>query len=496
MSASTVPARLRIVIAGDPLPVWHAAAALAASLPAERRTITVVDHRADGATGSSADTTLPAPESFAPAVALPADKLVARGDATFTLGIALSGFRDARTTCFHGYGDAGAILDGAPFHQLAAELRRRGEELRLADCSLAALAAQAGRFLPPVDDARSILSTFRYGLHVDTRQLAATRRSAALAAGVSQLRGDIGELEHTADGSLRAVQTTEGERVPGDLFIDCGAGLAGPGGDWQDWSGSLPCDRVVSATVAASEPPVPYSLAAAMHAGWLRRVPLDGRSAVSLHYASAHLSDDAAFASLETFAGSRPDGATSAAMGHGRLREPWRRNCIALGRAAVVIDPLAASNLHLLNVSLNRLTGLLPGAVSSIPAMAAEYNRQLTAVCDQARDFAMLHYHLNGRHGEPFWDACRNLALSESLAYRLQLYAARGRLALADEEAFDESSWIGLLDAFGIQPRHPHPMAAALDTAALREHVRRIRAVMIEALRSMPAHHDYLARLR
>ena len=89
--------------------------------------------------------------------------------------------------------------------------------------------------------------------------------------------------------------------------------------------------------------------------------------------------------------------------------------------------PLGISNLQLLYDAINRLLKLIP-AEASCEVEAAEYNRQTGLQLDNARDFAIAHYKLNGRRGDAFWDACREMKLPDSLQYRIDLYASRGRV--------------------------------------------------------------------
>ena len=152
------------------------------------------------------------------------------------------------------------------------------------------------------------------------------------------------------------------------------------------------------------------------------------------------------------------------------------------------------SDLHILRAGIDRLLQLLPGAAGAT-AEAAEYNRQTALQLDHARDFAMLHYKLNGRRGEPFWDACREMAIPESLEYRLRLYEARGRMVLYDEEPFEEASWINLFDEQGVRPRRYNPIADGIRAGELKSFVEHVRAVMIAELGKMPTHADYLSGL-
>ena len=491
----------RIVIVGDGPAAWIAAAALGKTLRTVDYSIRVVATRNGDGTPllADADATWPLPDAVLQALLPGEDAVIHATGGAFTLGVAFAGWAAPGETRFHPFGSTGAGLGPVPFHHLALRLRASGRGLRFADYALAALAAQAGRFARPERDPGSVLSTLRYGLHLDCRKLAGLLRPSAESAGVRRVEGVLEQVEPAADGGVAALSTSTGERIDADLFLDCSgadATLAGQGPDssWRDWSDRLPCDRLARVTLADAGAPPPYSIAQAHRAGWIRQLPLQGRTVLTFFHGSGLLSEDEALDVLRRAAGSpSPADIACSAVRFGRRAAPWRGNCVALGQAAAAIDPLAASNLHLVLLGVYRLLRLLPRE-TRYEAVAREYNRQLVAIFDHARDFASLRYKLNGRRGEAMWDACRAMPLPESLAYRLELYEARARVPMYDEEPFEETDWIDLFDSMNIRPRRYSPSADGFPLAEIESHFGRARAVMLDALRRMPAHAEYLAR--
>jgi tryptophan halogenase len=491
------------VIAGGGLTAWMAAAALARSLSPASHAITVVG--ADGAEDrlepfGVADATLPWVERHHAALRLDEERIVADTGGTFSFGVALSGWSGPGSSYFQPFAALGAALGPVPFHHLALRLRSQGVPVRLADYALAALAAQAGRFERPGSDPRSVLSTCHYGLHLDVGALVTLARAEAERAGVSVVRGLLERVEREENGMISAVTTADGTRVVGDLFFDCTgveARLCAEAGEagWEDWGRWLPGDRVISAVAASAEAPVPYSHVEAHRAGWVRRLPLQGRVVLTGLFQTAAMDDQQALAGLRAMAGGGALRDIQARyVRFGRRRELWHRNCIALGTSAGLIDPVVMSNLQLLRLGLDRLLGLLPGNPVA-GAEAAEYNRRVAAQLDHARDFALAHYRLNGRAGEAFWDACRAMPVPDSLDYKLRLFESRGRVALYDEEPVDEVSWINLLDEQGPRPRRYSPLADGFTAADLQAHLQRVRKVMLDAVGRMPTHAEYLARV-
>lgn len=497
---SANPSSQRIVIVGSGIAAWMAAVALAKAVKAGDWSICVVrDETADSLSPAfAADATMPLSRSPHFALDMDEDAVIAETGAAFSCGIALSGWSGAGAAYFNPFGTVGAALGPVPFHHLVMRLRREGLPLRLANYSLAALAAQSGRFCRPSRDAHSVLSTCDYGLHMVCAKVAELLSAEARRRGVACVAAPMRTAERKGDGSVAAIVTAGGKRIEGDWFIDCTGpeGRLMEGAGWEDWSPWLPCDSFVAARVPARDAPPPYSLAAATPAGWVREVPTQGANWTTGFHSSRFSTPEEALETIRHGAGqSSPEDVVSGRLRFGRRTRAWQGNCIALGGAAATIDPVAASNLHLTRSSIDRVLRLLP-ARPGANAEAEEYNRLTAQQLDHARDFAILHYKLNGRRGEPFWDECRSMALPGTLEYKLRSYESRGRVPLYDEEPLEEASWLNLFDEHGVRPRRYSPLANGFGIAELQAHVERVRVIMLDELKKMPMHGDYLARVQ
>jgi tryptophan halogenase len=122
-----------------------------------------------------------------------------------------------------------------------------------------------------------------------------------------------------------------------------------------------------------------------------------------------------------------------------------------------------------------------------------EYERLLGAEHRQIRDFLILHYHANGRHGQPFWDHCRAMEIPESLAYRIALFRSRGRVVVEGGEIFSLPNWLSLFDGLALVPRRHHPFADAIPLDDLRQRMQAIRTAIRQAAEFMPTYGNFLA---
>jgi len=488
-----------LVIVGGGTAGWMMAAAASRFLADGQRRITVVESDAIGTVGVG-EATIPPIRDWNAMLGIDEAAFVAATGATMKLGIAFDGWGAPGGSYIHPFGQLGRDFNGVDFHM--AWLKHRGAPGvgPLEDYWLAAAAAKAARFAPPAPDPRSPLSQLAYAYHFDAALYAAFLRRYAEGGGAVRVEGRIAAVERDGRGHVGALRLDDGRRVAGELFIDCSGFrslLLGEamGVGFEEWTHWLPCDRAVAVPSARTVPLAPLTRAVAHDAGWRWRIPLQHRTGNGLVYASAHLSDDAAaarlLAALDGQAAAEP---RVIRFRTGRRDRLWQGNVVALGLAAGFLEPLESTSIHLIQSGIARLLALFPDT-GFAPVLAAEYNRVMAAQYDAVRDFVILHYHANGRVGEPFWDALRAMPIPDTLATRLALFREKGRVLSYDDDLFSVASWVAVLLGQGIVPAGHDPMADALDDARVLAAMAALRGDYARAAAALPPHADYLARL-
>jgi tryptophan halogenase len=473
-----------VAILGGGVAGWMTAGALARVLPADCA-IRVVETAESAPRGALS--TLPALRAFHGLLGLDEAVLMRAARGTFKLGARYSGWIGSEQDRDHveGFSDAGANLDGVTFHHHWLRARERGEAGRYEDYSLAAVAGRLGRFAPPSEDPRSVLSTLSYGLHLDAAGYVAALRSTA--GRVTARAGEIGETVSTADGRIAAVVLVDGERVVADLFIDAtpDGRLIGatPDAAWIDDSSGLACDRLALREVAPRANPTPLTEFEAVAEGWLRRVPLRGGDAVTLAYASGRTSDHEA---RDILGGE----ATIVPLRNGRRQRVWSGNCVAIGPAAGQLEPLNGDDARAIQSGVGRRIALLPAGDGS-PAAAMEYNRLMAEEQARARDMAVFRYAAATRT-DPLWVQARRAPPSPALAYKQAQFESRGRVVLYDEESFVEGAWVGAFLGHGILPRRHDRLADRLPADQADAALTRLRGLIRQAAQAMPLHADAL----
>jgi len=497
---SQAPVR-SIVIAGGGTAGWMAAMLLSRRLAPLGIAITLVESTTIGTIGVGEATT-PAIRDFFAEAGLDEAAVMRASNATAKLGILFDGWGSGDSRFFHPFGLYGTPSNGVDFHHYWAKLRAGGDATPLDRYSLGSQLALNGRMMTPPRPAPDY-AFFDWAVHFDAALFARHLREVAEARGVVRIDARIQQVERCAEtGRILALQTDAGGRVAGNLFIDCTgfcALLAGEtlGEPYEDWRALLPVDRAVAIPCAYRDPAAaidPYTRVAARPAGWQWRIPLRHRIGNGYVYASGHVSDDEAAATLRsTLEGEALAEPNVLRFTTGRRRRAWVSNCVALGLAAGFLEPLESTSITLIYSGLQRLLSLFPDDGMD-PALADEYNRITQLEYERVRDFLVLHYWANGRD-EPFWAERRETRLPDALAHKIRLFEARGRMVRMEWETFADPSWLAIFVGLGIVPKRWDPLADGFTAPQVESAFGRMTRDVAKLAASAPTHRAWLAAM-
>jgi tryptophan halogenase len=488
----------KIVIVGGGTAGWMAAAALSLRLDNQVE-IELIESDEIGTIGVG-EATIPHLVTFNQMLGINEDEFLAACQGTFKLGIEFVDWGDKGERYFHPFGSHGQDLRGVHFHQLYLReaLRRALPDIR--EWSMSGAAAELGRFARPGPDARLPLSQLAYAFHFDASLYARFLRRRAEANGVTRTEGKIVDVTLDGDsGHVRSVTLGDGRIIEGELFIDC-SGFRGLlieeqlGSGYEDWSCWLPCDRAVAAPSKLAGPPDPFTRSTARQSGWQWRIPLQHRMGNGLVYSSAHLAKAEAETQLLANLEAEPLGdPRHLSFTAGRRRLAWNANVVSLGLASGFIEPLESTSIHLVQMGIARLLALFPDRRFN-PVERDEYNRQVADITEDIRDFIILHYKVTRRADSEFWNYCRTMDVPDSLAEKIELWRAKGRVFREGRDLFGTPSWAAVLLGQGMVPEEVEPAAEAMDPALVTEALDKMRASYRQMAEHMPTHAEFIAR--
>ncbi len=483
-----------LVILGGGTAGWMTAAALSRFAP--QLSITLVESEAVGTVGVG-EATIPQIHHFNAALGLEEGEFLRETRGSMKLGIEFAGWSREGTSYMHAFGAIGRAVGLLPFQHYWLRAKQLGLAKPLMRYSANELAARTMRVAhgPGAPE-------LPYAYHFDAALYAAYLRRYAEGRGVTRVEGLVAGVERNGEtGAIAALALKDGHRVAGDFFIDCSGfrGLLIEGeleAGLEDWTRWLPCDRAMAVPCASGGDFTPYTRSTARKAGWQWRIPLQHRIGNGHVYSSAHISDDEAAETLLANLDGAPQGdPRPLRFTTGMRKRQWIGNCLAIGLSAGFLEPLESTSIHLTQSAISRFLAVLPATTRPDPAIVDWFNAQAAFEWSRVRDFIILHYWANGRHGEPFWDERRAMALPDTLSAKLDQWRATGFIHREHEELFTEMGWFQVLAGQGVEARGYNPIADALPEEDLRTLLDSTEAALVEQVRPLPRHLDVLQRL-
>ncbi len=490
MTVSTLPRR--IVIAGGGTAGWMTAAALARTLGPVAQ-VTLVESEQIGTVGVG-ESTIPPLVAYNRILGIAEVDFMRATQATFKLGINFENWRVAGESYFHSFGGTGKDHWSAGFQHFWMNGLTRGHTVPYSEYCLELKAAEASRFAHLPED------RMNYAYQLDSGLYARFLRGMAEADGTRRVEGKIAQVQLDGEtGDIAALVLDSGERIEGDLFIDCtgfrallieGALRVG----YDDWSNWLPCDSAIAIQTSSVRPPVPYTRAIAHEAGWQWRIPLQHRQGNGVVYCSDFLGHDAALEKLlSTVEGEKLVKPNHIRFRTGARRKQWHRNCVAVGLSGGFMEPLESTSIHLIQRAILRIVRMLPASTISQRDID-EFNDQQFTDMQQIRDFLVLHYKVTDRRDTPFWRHVAAMDVPESLTHKIELFRETGRVFRRHEELFAENSWVQVMMGQGIMPQSHHPVAAKLRDDEMAHLLTTLREQVARTVAALPSHADYVAR--
>jgi len=307
--------------------------------------------------------------------------------------------------------------------------------------------------------------TTLYGYHFDSGLLGEFLGDLARKRGVKHLQAKITDATQDDSGNVTALIDDGGRTLEADYFIDC-TGFRSKllqetlGVPFLPFADNLFNDAAV---VFATPRPVevaPQTVSTALKNGWAWTIPLTSRIGNGYVYSSAYTSADAAERELRAFAGIGDDVHVDARhlnMKVGRVAEHWKGNVLAVGLSQGFIEPLEATALLLVQLTIQGFIKALDQGNFG-DSRRDVFNDDISARFDAVRDYIVAHYVVNSRTDSNYWqDNANNNKVSQSLFDVISTWTSGKDLTEElkrqnIEHFYPTMSWHCLLAGYGIYP--------------------------------------------
>jgi len=267
--------------------------------------------------------------------------------------------------------------------------------------------------------------------HMENADFVAALEHYATTSGVVFTEGKVNAVERN-DAGIAALVLESGERVTADLFVDAsgfrsellGTTLAEP---FENFDDALFCDRAVAGGWERThEPVLPYTRAETMDAGWAWQIEHERHVNRGYVFSSAFLSDDEAEAE---FRRKNPlvQKTRIVRFRSGHYPRSWVGNVVALGNSGGFVEPLEATALFVISNACRALVVALADCEGDpTPSLRGAYNRTVTRMWEEIRDFLAIHYRFNTRLDTPFWKHCREATALHGAERIVEYYIEKG----------------------------------------------------------------------
>lgn len=307
--------------------------------------------------------------------------------------------------------------------------------------------------------------TTLYGYHFDSGLLGEFLGKVARERGVKHVQAKIVDANVDADGKITSVVDDSGRALEADYFVDCTGfrsmllqqTLKVP---FVSFADNLFNDSAVVFPTPRPNDIAPQTVSTALQHGWAWTIPLTSRIGNGYVYSSAYTTPDAAERELRQFTGvgDSPDiEARHLQMKVGRVQQHWASNCLAVGLSQGFIEPLEATALLLVQLTIQEfIRALDEGGYTD--AKRGWFNDNINTRFDAVRDYIVAHYVVNSRQDSQYWqDNANNSNVSQSLFDVISTWTSGKDLTeelqrQQIENFYPTMSWHCLLAGYGIYP--------------------------------------------
>jgi tryptophan halogenase len=256
--------------------------------------------------------------------------------------------------------------------------------------------------------------------HFNTHKLNEFLINIAVSMGINIIDDEINDVKLSQDGSIKSIVGTREYNY--DFFIDSTGFkrllIDKLGAKWQSYSKYLKMKSAITFQTPDSENYKLWTLAKAMDAGWLFRIPVWGRYGNGYIFDSDYITKEQAQQEVEKYFGHSIDVGKQFNFDSGCVDRVWIKNCCAIGISGSFVEPLEATSI---GTSIQQAFLLMHRITNYNESVIDRYNSSFNDIMENIRDFIILHY-ITKKNDTQFWKDVSNIELPESLKAKLNMW--------------------------------------------------------------------------
>jgi len=241
-----------------------------------------------------------------------------------------------------------------------------------------------------------------------------------------------------------------------DFFIDCSGFKrvisSKLGAKWVDCKKYLPMNSAIAFPTERLEDIPSNTASTAMSAGWMWRIPTQGRFGNGYVYSDDFLTEDQAIDEAQSVFKQPIEIGKKIKFSAGYVDKFWIGNCVSLGLAGSFVEPLEASSIGTSIQQSISLANYLLYWDQGDTATPAQYNKEFEDVCKNIIDFVQLHY-FTKRKDSKFWKSCQDLTMTDFNKETLEIFKStlpNHAFFAKPYLMFKDQNWLLVMHGLGI----------------------------------------------
>lgn len=313
-----------------------------------------------------------------------------------------------------------------------------------------------------------------YGYHLDAGKFATfLKHHCVEKLNVHHIIDDVIEVKNSHDDYIHSLTTIKHGDIDGDLFIDCTGARARLIG--EHYGATLITQDHILFNNSAIAAHLPYNdnqqeiasatLSTAQPHGWIWDIGLPSRRGIGYTYSDKYCDEQTAVNTLKSYAALSVGEQVAEQIQTRKLSfipgyrtQFWVKNCVAVGMSQGFIEPLEASALAMVELSISMLSEQMPQNRTHMDLLAKRFNERFSYRWQRVIDFLKLHYILSERDDSQYW---RDIKKPSSIPTRLNellalwQYQPPSRFDLIEnEEVFPSASYQYVLYGMGFHTQN------------------------------------------
>jgi len=258
-----------------------------------------------------------------------------------------------------------------------------------------------------------------HGIHFDARLVANYFKEIGIERGINHLDVNITHFSQKENGDITKIHTEEGIDLNPDFVIDS-TGFARLiigklyKSKWKSYSEYLNENAAIAFFLPQNNElkfnTKTQTQSVAMKCGWMWQAPLQHRWGCGYVYNDTFISTEDAIKEVEEYVGQPIEVIKQFKFDAGSYKDTWINNCVALGLSSGFLEPLEATSLMTLIISIYTLIEMGIENTNN----TERYNEIIGDINYQSMLFIKHHYNC-GRNDTPFWKHNLNSKQPEAL---------------------------------------------------------------------------------